>query len=225
MGVILNFISEWVSELIAGLIGATVIWILSLLPHKYQYPKRLNFALKVSKAVSKAEVSIELREPLHLKDLEKIMKKFLEQEKIKDVDIKKFISFNSSYSGSSYKIKSSIIDEGNDLKKYFINIDCHNAFNIGLFGNIKNLSTTMDELQEVVNYFDSLKRGTEKITTYITITPRERFNFDSKIQAEYSGTKFSTIYDMKNIKLTNEGFAYIKENINKVFYEWIASLL
>lgn len=222
MGVILNFISEWVSELIAGLIGATVIWILSLLPPKYQYPKRLNFALKVSKAVSKAEVSIELREPLHLKDLEGIMKKFLEQEKIKDADIKKFIAFSSSYSGSSYKIKST---NDNEEEKYFVNIDCNTAFGIGLFGNIKNLNPVLNELQEIIGYFDTIKKGTEKVTVHITITPREKFNFDNKIQAEYSGTKFSTVYDMKNIKLTNEGFAYIKENINGVFYEWMTSLL
>ena len=49
----LNLIQNFGTEIVAALIGGSIIWLMSLLPSQYQLQKRLNFAVKVSKIHNK----------------------------------------------------------------------------------------------------------------------------------------------------------------------------
>ena len=100
-----------------------------------------------------------------------------------------------------------------------------NAFGIGLFGRIKGLNSTIGELQLILDSFSKAKQGIDKITVHVTITPRRKSVEKDKMQVKYDEDNFSTSYTMKNIKIVNNGMGSLDNNISKVFYEWMTSLL
>ena len=213
---------EWYVELIAVLIGMVLIWILGLLPSKFQYHKRLNFALKISKAISKIDISIETKKLINLQEIHKTLYEFLRNDFIEDINLQRDLSFNSNKSGSSYKISSTKDEE---TERFFVTIGSFNAFGVGSFGRIKGLDLTIGELQSILDSFNGVKQETDKITVHITITPRKKSTEKDKMQVKYNEDNFSTSYTMKNIKIVNNGMSSLDHNINKVFYEWMTSLL
>lgn len=215
---LIRIFNEWYAEIIAVLFGMMFIWILGLLPSKYQYHKRLNFAFRISKAISKIDVSIETNKLINLKEIHKILQNFLKNDYIEDVNLQRDILFNSNKSGSSYKI-SSTKDEETD--RCFITVSSFNAFTIGFFGRIRGLNSTIGELQLILESFNKAKQGTDKVTVHITITPRKKSAEKDKMQVKYNEDNFSTSYTMKNIKIVNNGMSSLDNNISKVFYEWM----
>ncbi len=167
---IIQILKGWYAEIIAALCGMIFIWIMGLLPSKLQYHKRLNFALRISKVISKIDVSIETNELIDIKMVHKILQNFLKNDFIEDVGLQRDLSFNSNKSGATYKI-SPIIDE--EPNRFFITISAFNAFNVGLFGGIKGLTPTISELQLILDSFNNRKE-TDKITVHITITSRKK---------------------------------------------------
>lgn len=217
-----NIIKEWYTQIIAVIVGMIFMWIFGLLPPKFQYHKRLNFALKISNAISKIDISIETEKLTKIKDIHNSLKKFLNNTSIDDIKINEDLSFNSNKSGSAYKVYS-YFDEG--LDKNFILINSFNSFDIGFFGKLKGLRTTTNEIQSMLENLLGINKSENKITVHITITPRRKNNSKEKLQVKYDGENFSTTYNLKNIKIVNNGMSSIEENINKVFYDWMTSLL
>lgn len=217
-----GILKEWYTEIIAILVGMAFVWILGLLPSKFQYHKRLNFALKISKAISKIDVSIETKNIIKLQEIKKTLQEFLRNDFIEGITLQRDLLFNSNKSGGSYKISSTKDEE---TERFFVTISSFNAFGIGLFGRIKGLSSTIGELQSILDSFNRAKQETDKITIHITITPRRKSTEKDKMQVKYDENNFSTAYTIKNIKIVNNGMASLDNNVNKVFYEWMTSLL
>lgn len=213
---------SWSSEIIAGLIGMFIVWFLGLLPPKYQYHKRINFALKVSNAVSKIDISLGVKDKPSLIKIHSNLKEFLSNGLIEDIKVKEDISFNSNKTGCSYKI-STFYDEAID--KNFVVVSSFNSFNIGFFGKIKGLTKTIEEIQSIMDCLTGLERDKDKVTVHITITPRKDRNGKDRMQIKYNEENFSTTYNLKNIKIVNNGIGSLKQNINTIFYEWLTSLL
>lgn len=214
--------SEWYAELIAVLVGMAIVWIAGLLPSKYQYHKRLNFALKVSKAISKIDVSIETNEQIKLKDVKKELTEFLKNDFLEDVKLQRDLSFKSNKTGSSYNISSS---DDEETERHFITVSSFNAFNIGFFGRIKGLHSIINELQSILESLKNINQNNKTISVHITITPRKKSLEKDKMLVRYDESNFSTTYTIKNIKIVNNGISSLDDNINKVFYEWMTSLL
>lgn len=215
------FINYW-SQLVFTLVGMGIVWIAGLLPPKYQFPKRINFAFKVSKAVSKIDISVETNEFVKIVDVKDKLKNFLESKNIVDINLQRDLKFNSTSSGGSYSINTSKDDE---TGQNFIVISCFNAFAVGLFGKIKNLETSVDEIQSILGSFSDIRKIEDKITAHITITPRKNKSSKDRIKVDYSERNFSTTYTLKNIKIVNKGLSALRNNIEEVFYEWMVSLM
>lgn len=225
------FLKEWVTEIIAAIVGAILLWFMDFLPAKYQVHKRLTYSLKVKKAISNIELSINVKEQTKIEKIKEIMNPILDRDGADGVKLQRDIRFNSLESGASYVISTKINFE---TEENFILISCFNGFNIGFLGNIKNLNTTINELLEMSGCFNNLKENKEKVTIHISITPRERVLFSKEISNQifnkevsvsHVGKNFSTSYNTTDIKLVNEGLEYLEENVNKVFYEWMTCLI
>lgn len=220
--IIKGFLSEWSIPIISAMIGGFFVWVLSLLPSRFQYPKRLNFALKVSAAVGKVDVSIPLKELGKIKEVKNKLQEILDRKEIRDVKLQNNLTFKSTFSGASYDIS---IENDFPEKKYFIIVSCFNPFSIGLFGKIKRLNPFLNELNEILELIQEYKKEKEKITIHIAISPRLKKTENNKSQISYYEKNFSANYNIKNIKIVNNGFPYMADNIKKTFYDWIVSLL
>jgi hypothetical protein len=138
------------------------------------------------------------------------------------VKLQNNLTFKSNFSGASYDIS---IENDSPENKYFIIISCFNPFSIGLFGRIKRLNPFLNELNEIIECVQEYKKEKEKVTIHMTISPRLKNLEDNKSQISYYEKNFSVNYNIKSIKIVNNGFSYIGDNIKKTFYDWIVSLL
>jgi hypothetical protein len=220
---IIRVIGEWYAEILAGLFGMFFIWFLGLLPSRYQYHKRLNFALKVKKAISKIDISIETKDYVKISQIKKELEEFIEKHSMDETkSTQNDFSFFSNETGATYSI-SSLKDE--EINKNFVVVHCMNAFNLGVLGRISGLRDVINEFQVILDCFSNLRKNKDKITVHISITPRWKFLKDEGIKVTSSRRDVETIYNIKNIKLVNNGVAYLKENISNVFYDWMVALL
>lgn len=222
MGWLIDFISNWWTEIVSVLIGMIFVWIFGLLPPRYQFPKRINFAFKVSKAISKIDISIETKDFVNVSSVKTKLKTFLENKYIEDINLQRDLKFNSTASGGSYSIST---NKDEETHQNFIIITCFNAFSIGLFGRIKSLKESINEIESILGSFSDIRKIEDKIIVHITLTPRKENNSKERIKVDYSQRNFSTTYTIRNIKVVNKGMSALRDNIEEVFYEWMTSLM
>jgi hypothetical protein len=222
MAWIIDILSNWWTEIVSVLIGMVIVWLFGLFPPKYQFHKRINFAFKISKVVSKIDVSVETKEFVKISSVKAKLQGFLNNKHIEDINQQRDLKFNSTSSGGSYSISTSRDEETN---QNFIVISCFNAFSIGLFGRIKSLKTSINELESILGSFSDIRKIEDRVIAHITLTPRGKDNSKERIKVDYSERNFSTTYTLKNIKVVNKGMSALKENIEGVFYEWMTSLM
>lgn len=220
---IVSLILEWYITIIATVVGMILVWVMGLLPSRYQFHKRLNFALKVKKAVSKIDVSVQTRSPMDTITIQKELKKFFAQNSIEEIKSSKTeLTFFSNETSGNYVI-SCTNDEETD--NHFMIISCLNAFNIGKFGGISGLKDMVNEIQEILDSLGNIRKNKDNLTVQITITPRWKFLQDKGIEVRANMKNVYTSYTIKSIKVVNKGTANIKENVYEGFYDWMVSLL
>ena len=188
------------------------------LPTEYKINKRFNFLRKVEKVICQIKVSICLNKPINFKSLRDKFNGFWDENTSNVRDNRAPLSFYSKLSGSAYEIN---ITEDDVEKKDFVTINNFNGFSIGTFGSLKNLDTAINEVQRIAELFNNERSGTDKITIEINITPKFKKYFDSKLAAEYTQNNCYYAYNCKNIKVVNNGYSSIKENISRIIYQWM----
>lgn len=187
------------------------------LPNKWKIDKRLYYLIKIQKVICSIKVSIPLRTHIDNVFLMKKLESFWSEETSTVRDNGGIISFNSNLTGSTYEI-STYQDE--EEEKTFLTINNFNGFSIGPIGGIKNLDSAINEIQKITEFFSAEKESTDKISVEIQITPRTK-KWENHLSTDYKKENYSCCYNCKNIKITNEGYSSLKENISKVLYEWM----
>ena len=221
--VVLSLIKDWYAQIIAALIGMIIMWCFGLLQPKFQYNKRLNFIFKIKKVITKIDISIETKQHHEISEIKKKIDTFLRNHMVSDVSLtNNQISFFSKETGIIYKLNS-VHDE--ELDKEFILIVCEPAFNVNFLGTIKELKSTINELQTILNSFNKFEKNKNRITTYLTIIPRWNFLNEGRMKVNYLDTDLETSFTNKTIKITNTETNFLEENITKIFYDWISTLL
>ena len=99
-----TFIMEWGSEIVAILIWSLLLWMLTFLPDKYKFHKRLAFWLKVKKVICQIKVSIPLQQGISFSQLQNKFHTFWSHNTSNVKEANGVLSFNSIVSGSTYDI-------------------------------------------------------------------------------------------------------------------------
>jgi|SRR3989344_3464885 len=218
----LNLIQNFGTEIVAALIGGSIIWLMSLLPSQYQLQKRLNFAVKVSKVHSKIEISVKIQNLQSAKEIRDHIKDFIKKTNITSPLLQELtFSFKSVDTGITYELSPS---EDEVSGTYFVSIKCSNIFNVGLFGKVRKLDESVDEISYLVENFN-FKRDKDLISVHINVVSRLNFLKSETTKTTYTEKNCTAIYTHKNIKLVNKGSAYLSRNVKTVFYEWLNSSL
>jgi hypothetical protein len=188
------------------------------LPTKYKINKRIMFLIKIEKVVCLIKVSIPVKKHINLNQLGKRFDSFWNENTSNVRETHLPLSFYSKLSGSAYEVNSI---EDVEENKNFITLSNFNGFNIGAFGMIRNIDTAINEIQQITDLFNSDRCGKDKITVEISITPRLKKESKSKLNVENKEGNCSYVYNFKQIKIVNDGFSSLKQNISKTVYDWI----
>jgi len=190
------------------------------LPIKYKINKRFGFLIKIEKVICQIKISIPTKEYISFDILKNKFNSFWNENTSNVREINAPLSFCSNLSGSAYEVNSI---EDYEENKNFVTISNFNGFTIGIFGSIKNLDIATNEILKITELFNNDRRGTDKVLIEISITPRLKkyLQSKSKLSIEYTKDNCSYTSNFKQIKIVNEGFSSLKENIIKVIYEWI----
>ena len=215
---IVLFFSKWWTEVVAILIWSFFLWLLSFLPDKYKFHKRFCYWLKVRKTICQIKLSIPVRSNNSQNYLTDKFKEYWNNNAVNVKETPNNISYCSKTSGSAYDIK---YVEDDEQEKSFVTIDNFNGFSVGLFGELRNLKPTINELKKISQLFDNDRDGTDKIIAEITITPRKKFFFNSKLKGEFKEEDYTCSFTTKTIHITNHGFPNLEENISKITYDWM----
>ena len=215
-------LKEWLIPIIAALIGAFLMFIMNFLPDKWKIHRRFLFMLKVKKAVCQIKVSIPLKEEINFDILEQIFDKFWNENILNPKVSEGNISFFSKRSSSQYDV---YLSEDDEEERDYLIIENINGLGLGIFGSIKNLEETTDELQDLSDMFAKFKDSTQTIMSEFTITPRIEKFFQSKMKGEIQDRSCTCSFTARNITINNKGFVQLKNNISKSIYEWMGHFI
>jgi hypothetical protein len=215
-------ISNWLPEIIAILIWTFIIWIMDFLPDNLKFHRRFRYMLKVKKAVCEIKVSIPLRGELSIQEVERIFNTYWDRNTINVRVSEGVISFFSKKSSSHFEIRQFFDDT---MKTNFLTIDNLNGCNLGIFGGIKNLEETMDELQKISELFSAEKNAHQTITSEFSITPRLNHFLKSRLKGEFNQHPYQYSFTAKNILIRNKGFSELKKNISRTVYDWMGHFI
>jgi len=223
----MSFFSEFAVEIVGVILISFVYFLLGFLPSKYQLHKRINYILKISKAVAKFEISIPYEEKLSKEDLEEIFESTFARSDIEVMKSDNILRLDSHKTGTSYELFSSHDPERD---KNFILFKAHSPFRIDAVGNIYGLISTISEITEIMS-FVTRRADKAKITVHILFTPRNNFLlnkkmkdhfFDSKVKVRYTLQNCDVTHNNLSVKVVNNGLAYLKQNISHAFYNWMS---
>lgn len=216
------FLKEWLIPIVAALIGALLLFMMDFLPDNWKVHRRLLFMLKVKKTVCQIKISIPLKEDMDFNIVERAFDKFWGENILNPKISEGGISFFSKRSSSQYDI---YLSEDDEEEKSFLIIENINGLGLGIFGGIKNLEETTNELQDLSDLFAKYRDSNQTIMSEFTITPRIEKFFHSNMKGEVHDKKYTCSFTAKNIIITNKGFFQLRNNISKSIYEWMGHFI
>ncbi len=186
------------------------------LPTEYKLNKKIAFWRNVKQTICKLTVSLQINKEITQKELREFLKDYW--NKNTKVIQEKPLIFQSLSTGAFYEIQ---LGESEIEGKSDIIIKNTQGFRTGRFGKLHNLQNNLDEIQELINKFISLRSIIEKINTEIKINPR-KFNVDTKGIIINERTKdFSYTCNAEMIQVITKGIPKIKKIVIEALNKWI----
>ena len=205
-------------------IGAWFFGLIPSLPAQINPRKRFRLKMKIKQMVSKMSLSLQLKNSATKEQIRERFSSIITTSEFLDIELGRFpLEFTSKNTGTHYKVE---VNEDIETSNKFLNLSANRPFDISIFGKIKKLQETIEEISEFTDNIRDLSKNKENITTIITVFTKKKDSFkNNNLSLESKENNSEITVQQKTIKIMNKGRSNLMENIQNAFYSWLEIML